>query len=307
MPHQGEKNPPCTNQPSTRTRHHFDDVSHELSVLLPPVKQTNQTSTTTTTENNLTFVRLVVDVVHVDVVHVDKSQTELTMVASTMKAGISAFTRFALYCGVMISTSVPVPASASTFMGRSTPLPVWGKQTVPQKNDAHFLIPRGGESTVDAASTTTEGATTTAEKNTDESEKEEELSLDQKVWRTMKRLGLSRGHPDGPSESLGQEKDDELCKDGVCALPSATTEATGWSGPETASVPTTEQNPQVLADKIASDMGVAGDLAMAALGATSELLPDGERRLNEDAARSLIQQELDIIDRIPHDSKEVSR
>lgn len=116
----------------------------------------------------------------------------------------------------------------------------------------------------------------------------EEESLDQKVRKAMDKLGLKSPPP------VVEEAGEEECEDGVCAMPAAAAE------------PAAEQeSPQSMATRIADDMGVNKDLALAALGATGEVDPGRERILDEQAARALIQGELDVIAGIPADSENV--
>ena len=60
-----------------------------------------------------------------------------------------------------------------------------------------------------------------------------------------------------------------------------------------------------MASRIALEMGVEKDLAMAALGATSEEQEDGDRTLNEHSARAMIQYELDAVAAIHDDHEQV--
>jgi thioredoxin len=120
--------------------------------------------------------------------------------------------------------------------------------------------------------------------------KDETLSLDEKVRKAMQKLGLS-------APKMLQDEEEE-CEGGACPLPAelnATTEAVK------------EENAYDMAARIASDMGVNKDLAMAALGATGEKLTGSEPKLNEEAARALIQRELDIIEGIAADSEDVQQ
>jgi thioredoxin len=119
-------------------------------------------------------------------------------------------------------------------------------------------------------------------------DREQEKSLDEKVRDAMKKLGLVH-------ELEGESS--EKCEDGVCPLPSE----------EPASI---KEQPELIYDmakRIASEMGVSEDLALAALGATGDHAENGSRKMNEIAAKSLIQNELDIIGRIPADSAEVQQ
>lgn len=173
-----------------------------------------------------------------------------------------------------LGIAVGIIASLGSIANASYRPGVWGSSW----KRSSFLVLRGGESTA-AAETT-----------------KEELSLDQKVKNAMKKLGLSQG------DASTDEQED--CEGGACPLPSSTDAATNAEG-ETKEA-AVDVNPYDMAKRIAQDMNVAEDLAMAAIGATSELLPGNERRLDEDAARAMIQQELDVIANIPADSKDVS-
>eukprot|EP00980_Cylindrotheca_fusiformis_P012556 scaffold3084_cov144-Cylindrotheca_fusiformis.AAC.4 len=109
----------------------------------------------------------------------------------------------------------------------------------------------------------------------------EETSLDEKVEAAMKKLGIS-----SPIEA-----DDDECKDGVCPMPDK--------------APTENIDPNDLAEKIAEDMKIDSRLSMAAIGATSTTNDKNQRIYNENAARAMIQHELDLIAKIPPDSPEV--
>ena len=120
--------------------------------------------------------------------------------------------------------------------------------------------------------------------------KDETLSLDEKVRKAMQKLGLS-------APKMLQDEEEE-CEGGACPLPTelnATTEAVKG------------ENAYDMAARIASDMGVNKDLAMAALGATGEKSAGSEPKLNEEAARALIQRELDIIEGVAADSEDVQQ
>ena len=169
---------------------------------------------------------------------------------------------------------------------------------------------RGGED--DSSSTTTsptsdslvldEPITTTTTTTTNVEEEEEEPSLDDKVYAAMKKLGMSP--PDDEVEVV-----DDNCQDGVCTIPPTTTMTTTTT---TASVTAsmdlsqTEQDPNVLAASIAEEMKVDSRLAMAAIGATSTLGgPQNQRMYNKQAAKEMIQSELDLIEKIPRDDPNV--
>lgn len=114
----------------------------------------------------------------------------------------------------------------------------------------------------------------------------EDLSLDDKVHAAMRKLGLTPPSSEQNEESAGD-------------LPDSSKEATTGTSEEK------QEDVQTIVDRIAKDMHVDPSLALAALGATSELLLGGERKFDEDAARNLIQQELDMIGTVSEDSEEV--
>ena len=131
---------------------------------------------------------------------------------------------------------------------------------------------------------------------------QEELTLDQKVRAAMQKLGISPPPPPPPSA------DD--CVEGACSVPATASSATMETPREetTTIVETKEpqEDPSVIANRISKDMNVDSSLAWAALGATSTMMGKEEDRIyHERAARSMIQQELDLIAQIPEDSEQV--
>jgi thiol-disulfide isomerase/thioredoxin len=173
---------------------------------------------------------------------------------------------------------------------------------------------------------------------------QEELTLDEKVHAAMRKLGLDPSEDEDVTEEPAasetatadetatatengyettdvveeqqqqQQPEAEECAHGVCAMPVSE---------ETVSEPIEESEPvletqsvskgdvpmdvNAVATKIASEMQVDRSLAMAALGATSELLDDSTRRYNEEAAKDMIQQELTMINQIHDDMEEVKQ
>ena len=120
----------------------------------------------------------------------------------------------------------------------------------------------------------------------------QELSLDEKVHAAMKKLGLT---------PPGDEKDDcAACDGGVCPMPDTPVVA------KTNEPSSLQENPHVLATRIAKEMKVDEALAMAAIGATS-IMEGGtqQRRYDEAAAREMIQQELSWIEKVSDDCDEV--
>mmetsp|Transcript_27415 Transcript_27415/g.40477 ORF Transcript_27415/g.40477 Transcript_27415/m.40477 type:complete len:615 (-) Transcript_27415:665-2509(-) len=120
------------------------------------------------------------------------------------------------------------------------------------------------------------------------------LSLDEKVQKAMEKLGLA-----------GNAEEKQECDGGKCELKSA--EASTETSSQLDTKSSTQEGPHVLAERISIEMGVTKDLAMAALGATALQQSGTERRLDEDAARALIQQELNLISGISEDREDVKR
>lgn len=132
-----------------------------------------------------------------------------------------------------------------------------------------------------------------------DSHAETEPSLDEKVYAAMQKLGMrppvAAADDDDDDDNVAGDGQTSDCKDGVCVRPTTSTTMT-----------TDRQNPVELANRLAAELSVASDLAMAAVGATATTDGNSNTRvLNEAAARDLIQQELDLIDRIPSDAPHV--
>lgn len=119
-----------------------------------------------------------------------------------------------------------------------------------------------------------------------------ELTLDEKVNAAMKKLGLT------PPSEESLSADDASCAGGVCPMPDATTSAP-------APAPAQEDASEIAA-RIAKDLHVDVALAMAAIGATAKMEGDSERRFDEQAARRMIQQELEFVGKVSADEDEVS-
>lgn len=118
-------------------------------------------------------------------------------------------------------------------------------------------------------------------------DQEEVLTLDEKVAKAMKKLGVG---PATSGSSEPQSTAEGECNDGVCRMPHAAE----------------QEDTETVATRIAKDMNVDPSLVMAALGATSTVDSSNSRKYNEAMARSMIQQELDMINAVPEDSKDVS-
>ena len=172
---------------------------------------------------------------------------------------------------------------------------------------------RGGESTETQVDDETQASVSTSDpiisstpdeeikEQTDTSKKEEEESLEDKVHAAMRRLGLSP--PTDTQETSSSSEAQVECKDGVCELPSTSTSST--TAP---SKPL--EDAHTMTQRLAKELSVDESIVHAALGATmtpeseSEGLKE-EERLNEDAARIMIQNEMDAISRVMEDCDEV--
>lgn len=152
------------------------------------------------------------------------------------------------------------------------------------------VFPRGGDqSPVSTDFDTTPSSSSTVDSGADEP------SLDEKVYAAMQKLGMS--------PPTNEDIDEGECKDGVCSMADQDSQ-----DPSTASAMTqSSQDPHVIADSIAQDMNVDSRLAMAAIGATSTFGEENQRIYNDQAARDMIQYELDLIESIPSDSPNVQK
>ena len=133
----------------------------------------------------------------------------------------------------------------------------------------------------------------------------QEASLDEKIQTAMEKLGLK---PPSPAS-------EESCPGGACPIPpppppqgvdsmqDSVDESLGTSPPPPPPPPHLVGEDKVVdaATSLAESMNVDYTLALAALSATSTE-GEGGRVFNVEAARSMVQQELDVIDQIPADS-----
>ncbi|KAG7350359.1 thioredoxin domain containing protein [Nitzschia inconspicua] len=159
---------------------------------------------------------------------------------------------------------------------------------------SHVLVLRGGE-----ASTTSDDVASVAAAATTATTDGDEQSLDEKVFAAMKKLGLAPPTDAIEDGTASMTEASMECKDGVCTVPETSDAASTTTQPSAAMVDPTE-----LSNRLSQEMDVDARLSMAALGATASIV-DGERRYNEEAARKMIQQELDLISSIPEDSENV--
>jgi len=131
---------------------------------------------------------------------------------------------------------------------------------------------------------------------------EEEVSLEDKVAAAMAKLGLS---PDG-LENDGQNENDGEAKE--AETDNNPPEETQEEEEEEETEPTNEhehENIQTTIQRISKDMNVDERIVVAALGATREENGVEDGRLNEKAAREMIQMELDAIASVEEDCEEV--
>lgn len=154
-----------------------------------------------------------------------------------------------------------------------------------------------------------ENDTTSDVSTTSSSNSKEEVSLEDRVEAAMRKLGLNP-----PSESTSyQNNDTEVldsttptanssnenleCEGGICEIKSPST--TGL---------TSKESFDDMKSRLVEEMGVNESIVHAALGATL-IAGDGalESRLDEEAARSMIANERDAIERILEDCEEVEQ
>ena len=152
-------------------------------------------------------------------------------------------------------------------------------------------------------------------------DKTEELTLEEKVQNAMRKLGLHV--PETTTTTSDTTTMDSCVDDGVCSMPNPpigdNEEQRTENKEENQPTPPKRhifnkqhtEDAHTMAARIANDMGVEKDLAMAALGATSSSLESGNgddgRSLNEESARAMIQDELDAVGAIKEDSPEVQQ
>lgn len=159
---------------------------------------------------------------------------------------------------------------------------------------------RGGDADT-TTTTTTEATTGIAPTAKEDASISEEPSLDEKVYAAMKKLGMApppaAASQEYDSQDEGGKTEENECKDGICPIPSSQSQEQKQIS----------NDPNVLAESIAKDMNVDARLAMAAIGATSTFGDGNQRVFNEQAARDMIQYELDLIAKIPSDAPNVQQ
>jgi hypothetical protein len=162
---------------------------------------------------------------------------------------------------------------------------------------------RGGQG-ADTSSVTADVAVGESPSKTDKTDnkgndEEEEQSLEDRVYAAMAKLGLTPPPQDiGEDVSPTQEgSNGDNCENGVCQIKPK---------PSVPS-PDNKETFQEMKVRLAKEMNVDEMIVQAALGATLQVgVEPEEQRLNEDAARKMIQIEIAAIEKVMEDSEEVS-
>ena len=123
----------------------------------------------------------------------------------------------------------------------------------------------------------------------------DEPSLEDKVHAAMKKLGISPPPPPPPSDDI-DEGDDEGCVDGVCPMPE-----------QPASAVKPSEDPAEMCSRLAAEMNVDKSMVWAAMAATSVDGDSGAREFDENAAREMLQQEVNVISQVTENSPEVQQ
>ena len=191
-----------------------------------------------------------------------------------------------------------------------------------QSNTALIQFPRGGDGDVESA--VIEDGTTSS------STQQEEQSLDDRVHAAMRRLGLEEPTEE-PSSSDAQDTgvvpppppppqlvDDSgmNCEGGVCTIDNESETTTSTSAAEEelpndtssdTSTPITEEQMYSKAEELSNEMSVPKDIALAAIYSSFSGTDSSNRQMNEQTARSIIQNEIDAISNISQDCEEVTQ
>jgi thioredoxin len=238
---------------------------------------------------------------------------------------------------LLISLILTAVHSAVAFLKRPTSLRFGSFHHVGSPVHTTLLL-RGGDQ-VDT--TATIPATATSSSDSVDGAEHRELSLDEKVHAAMLKLGLrppvlddsppletstSQESKEGVTESVEDEAPRCNEVDGVCEMPNtnrdslvesdhsasdkseqASVEAVPESLDKTVESDVTDEDAQTIALRISQSMKVDISMVWAALGATSTTGTEGasKRVFNEQAARNMIQMELDMISQIDPDSEDV--
>jgi thioredoxin 1 len=152
---------------------------------------------------------------------------------------------------------------------------------------------------------------------------QEELTLDQKVRAAMQKLGISPPPPPPPTEDAVEDgfvsREYSIGNDGVDGSSSMAIESEKQENESTAigedilagtEFEDSQETPEdagTIAARLSEEMSVVRSLVCAALEATATTTggSGNNRKYNENAAREMIQQELDMISQISEDSEDV--
>jgi len=168
-----------------------------------------------------------------------------------------------------------------------------------------------------------ESSVTSAMKKEEEqgNQEEEEKSLEDRVYAAMAKLGLTpptmeENEVDSVlqqdnihSNSNGNSNGQPNCNNGVCEISQPSSSSLSPSSlSSTLPSPDNKESFQEMKVRLAKEMNVDETIVQAALGATLQVgVEPEEQRLNEAAARQMIQYEIDAIEKVMEDSQEVQQ
>jgi len=163
-----------------------------------------------------------------------------------------------------------------------------------QLSNPAFLVLRGGQAT-DLNSSTTSSTVT----DNDSAKQDGEMSLEEKVHAAMRKLGISPSGDAGGTSTDSADPTNVECKDGVCEIKKEDDET----------VENTLENYNEIRDRLSSELSMSESIVQAAIGATivGDASFPSKQRLNERAARELLQYELDAIQKVTEDCDEVTQ
>lgn len=179
--------------------------------------------------------------------------------------------------------------------------PGWGRRTRTSIHQRHrksttalILFQRGGDT--DSAVLEEEDVVQTLSSSV------REQTLDDRVSAAMKRLGLEVEEELTSDGSVSLSDNATKCEGGVCTMPDNSTIATNTDMNGEA---VTEQDINNMAEAISIEMNVPRDIALAAI--YSSFTGSNKNRINEEAARCIVQAEVSAIANVAEDSPEVQQ
>jgi thiol-disulfide isomerase/thioredoxin len=177
----------------------------------------------------------------------------------------------------------------------------WGRRTRTSIHQRHrksttalILFQRGGDT--DSAVLEEEDVVQTLSSSV------REQTLDDRVSAAMKRLGLEVEEELTSDGSVSLSDNATKCEGGVCTMPDNSTIATNTDMNGEA---VTEQDINNMAEAISIEMNVPRDIALAAI--YSSFTGSNNNRINEEAARCIVQAEVSAIANVAEDSPEVQQ